>query len=294
MSRPTKAAEANQKALELHERGQLPEAIKLYKKAAALDPRWPVPLYNLGLLFKNKSRWQESLKYNRLATELDPRHEAAWWNMGIAATALGQWDLARSAWRGFGIDIPEGTGPIDFPCGYGPVRLHPQGNAEVVWAHRIDPARACLVSIPFPESAHRWQDVILNDGAPNGYRKYQGQAVPVLDALALLESSSFGTYVAQVALVGKGKQVEKLSQLADERGGSAEDWTTSVRLICKACSEGRPHQYHDTDGSQAPGVHMIAIAARNRDHAAQILSAWESDCKALEVQRLDEALGPAV
>jgi tetratricopeptide (TPR) repeat protein len=294
MTRRTKAAETNQKALELHEKGQLQEAIKLYKKAAALDPRWPLPLYNLGLLFKNICRWKESLKYNHLATTVDPKHEAAWWNLGIAATALGRWGLARTAWRGFGIDIPAGSGPVDFPCGHGPIRLDPKGNAEVVWAERLDPARACLLSIPFPESGHRWRDVVLNDGAPNGYREYQGQEVPVLDALALLEPSAFGTYVAQVALLGKRQQVEKLDKFADELGGSAEDWTTSVRIICKACSEGRPHQTHDSEATRADGVHMIAIAARNRDHAADILSAWESGHRDVEVQRVDEALEPSV
>src|SRR5262249_24243353 len=139
MTKRDKAAGINQQALELQERGQLKEAVKLYQKAAALDPRWAVPLYNLGLLFKNQHKWATSLKYNRRATELDPQNEASWWNLGIAATALGRWELARSAWRAYGIDIPNGSGPIDFPCGYGPIRLNPKGDGEVVWAYRLDP-----------------------------------------------------------------------------------------------------------------------------------------------------------
>src|SRR5205807_10273545 len=70
------------------------------------------------------------------------KDKAAWWNQGIAATALGRWGLARRAWAGFGIDLPAGEGPLDFPCGSCPVRLCPDGDAEVVWAHRIDPARS--------------------------------------------------------------------------------------------------------------------------------------------------------
>jgi hypothetical protein len=200
--------------------------------------------------------------------------------------------MARDAWRGFGIDVPSGDGPIDMPCGYGPIRLHPKGDAEVVWAYRIDPARAVLASIPFPESEHGWKDVVLNDGAPTGYRQYRGKEVPVFDALQRLERSPFGTYVAEVAVVTKGKQMEKLAEVAAELEGSAEDWSTSTRLICRACSEGRPHSTHDTTAAPPKGVHVIGVAARGHRHATEILSAWESVTNSVEVQSLDDALEP--
>ena len=34
-------------------------------------------------------------------------------NLGIAVTALGRWDVARSAWHGAGLQIPEGDGPLE-------------------------------------------------------------------------------------------------------------------------------------------------------------------------------------
>jgi hypothetical protein len=292
MIRRTKAAAKNARAMKLQERGRLEEAIALYEQAAALDPGWATPLYNLGLLLKRQRQWKQSLEYNRRATALDPTNQAAWWNMGIAATALGHWQLARQAWRGFGIDVPDGKGPLDFPCGHGPIRLHPAGQAEVVWARRIDPARAVLVSIPFPESEHRWRDVVLNDGAPNGYRRYKGKDVPVLDALQLLEPSPFGTYVAQVALPPGREPIERLAEAADRLGGSAEDWSTSTRVLCKKCSEGRPHAEHDTEAAPPDGVHLIGIAARDRTHAEDILAAWEADTEGIEVESLDAALEP--
>jgi hypothetical protein len=290
MSKRVKAARLNQKALKLQARGQREEAIELYLEASAVDPTWSTPPYNLGLLFKRERRWKESLKYNRLATSADPGNQSAWWNMGIAATALGRWQLARSAWRGFGLDVPEGQGPLDFPCGYGPIRLNPDGNAEVVWAYRLDPARAELASIPFPESRHRWRDVVLNDGAPNGYRQYKGEEVPVFDALGLLEISSFGTYVARVQMPGDSRHVLELAEIAAELEGSAEDWTTSVRMICRACSEGRPHKQHDAEAVPPEGAHTIGIAARDRKHATQILHAWETSRKAVRVEWLEDAL----
>jgi hypothetical protein len=279
----------NARASKVQERGQLQEAIKLYQKAINVDPTWSVPLFNLGLLYKKEHKWKESLKYNRLATRLNSRDEAAWWNLGIAATALGRWELARAAWRGYGIDLPDGEGPIDFPCGYGPIRLDPDGDAEVVWAYRIDPARAEIASIPFPESNHRWRDVVLNDGAPVGYRQYDGQEVPVFNELELLKASPFATYVARVSMPSKREYLVQLAELAADLGGSAEDWSTSVRLICKACSEGRPHEAHDAE-APSDGVHLIGIAARNHKHAAMILSSWKKDADDIHLESLEKAL----
>jgi hypothetical protein len=292
MTKRERAQRLNGKAMRLEERGRLKEAVELYRRAAEVDPGWAAPLYNLGLLYKNRGKWSLSLCYNRRAAEVDPRDEAAWWNLGIAATALGRWSIARRAWRACGIAVPDGDGPVDFPCGFGPIRLHPQGEAEVVWAHRIDPARAVLASIPFPESNHGWKDVVLNDGAPTGYRQYQGREVPVLDALELLERSPFGTYVARVALPPGRRRIAKLADVADEREGSAEDWSTSVRLLCRACSEGRPHEDHDTEAAPPDRVHWIGIAARSLKHAAEILSAWESGSPGAGVESLEEALAP--
>jgi tetratricopeptide (TPR) repeat protein len=290
MLKRAKAAAANDKAMQLEGRGRIEEAVTQYQEAAALDPRWSVPHYNLGLLYKKQRDWKQSLDNNRRATALNPADKAAWWNLGIAATALGRWDVAREAWRGFGIDIPEGDGPLDFPCGATPIRINPDGEPEVVWAHRLDPARAVLVSIPFPESGHRWSDVVLNDGAPNGYRKYKGKEVPVFDELQLLERSPFGTYVAEVRMPDGRKYLEQLTELAVELGGSAEDWSTSVRIICKACSEGRPHAEHDAKPAPTDGRHRIGIAARDRDHATTILHAWESEKDDIHVEGLDLAL----
>src|SRR5262245_46574056 len=211
MSKRRRAEDLNHRAGELQGRGELEEAIAVYQQAAAADPRWAAPLYNLGLLYKYASRWEESLDCNQQATDRDRENTAAWWNLGIAATALGRWDLARSAWRACEVPVPDGTGPLDFPCGFSPIRPHPDGDAEIVWAHRIDPARAILANIPFPESGHRWRDQVLNDGAPVGYRRYEGREVPVFNALALLVPSPFGTFVARVAMPPERQHLVRLA-----------------------------------------------------------------------------------
>jgi tetratricopeptide (TPR) repeat protein len=283
------AGTLNDEGLSFQERGQLKQAAACFRRAAAVDPSWSTPLYNLGLLYKRRRKWDAAVRCNRQATAIDPANQAAWWNLGIAATALRRWETARAAWRGFGIDVPTGRGPLKLSCGFGPVRLNPEGEAEVVWAYRLDPARAELASIPFPESGHRWRDLVLNDGAPNGYRRYKGKDVPVFDVLQLLRPSRYGTYIASVA-VSDPTAASSLSEIADQRGGSAEDWTTSTRILCKACSEGRPHAEHDTAAAPPTGTHIIGIAARGRARAAAILRAWEEGAKSVEVQSLEVGL----
>ncbi len=287
-----KAEAINQKGIVCQKKGRLREAVELFEKAIALAPRWSTPLYNLGLLFKNEGEWEKSLEYNRRAAKLDAKCQEAWWNMGIAATALGRWDAARAAWRGYGIDVPAGEGPIEMNCGYCPIRLNPDEAAEVVWARRIDPARAEIVSMPFPESDHRWKDIVLNDGAPVGHRKVDGKDIPVFNELELLEPSPFGTYVASVALPSGSEAARRLVEIADRLEGCAEDWSTSVRMLCKACSEGRPHLTHDSESVPADGVHLIGIAARNREHAERILADWTATAADARIESLQETLPP--
>jgi hypothetical protein len=295
MTKREKASELVRIAFGLQDEGRLPEAVSRFQAAAGEDPGWSAPLFNLGLIFKRQRNWMESFEYNRRATDLDATNDAAWWNLGIAATALGRWKSARSAWHSFGIAVPDGEGPIDFPCGFGPIRLNPEGEGEVVWAFRLDPARAALASIPFPESGHRWRDVVLNDGAPNGYRNYKGKELPVFDVLELLERSRFVTFVARVVVASKAGSVLRLAELAAKLGGSAEDWSTSVRMICKACSEGRPHASHDVEGPRVEGAHVIGIAAHDRVHASAILDAWTAEGEPILIESLDDTIttGPS-
>ncbi len=106
--------------------------------------------------------------------------------------------------------------------------------------------------------------------------------------MQLLERSPFGTYVAEVKMPDRPDDVEELARIADKMGGCAEDWTTSTEILCKACSEGRPHGEHESRAAPADGVHRIGIAARDRDHASDILYAWESEKADVSVESLDD------
>jgi tetratricopeptide (TPR) repeat protein len=294
MSRHSDAIACNERGNSCREAGNWQAAIELYEQAARLAPKWSSPHYNLGLVHKYQSHWRESFDCNRRATKLDPKDEAAWWNLGIAATALGDWTAARDAWRGFGIEIPNGDGPLDFPCGNAPIRLNPDGpNVEVVWADRLCPARARILNIPLPESGHRWRDVVLHDGAPVGYRNYRGREMGVYNELERLEPAPYGTFLIEIDAADDPDWFEHLENRAVESDLAVEDWSQSIHLLCKACSEGLPHKRHDTELEPEPiAKHRVAIAALRIEDARELVAAFRHECSRWSGEAIQTLVAP--
>jgi len=271
MSDISLAEQLNEDGHRLHGDGDIAAAEAAYRAAMATDPEWSVPAYNLGLLFKYEGKWAESFEFNLRATELAPDDEAGWWNLGIAATALGRWSDARRAWLACAMTPPPGDGPPDFGWGTTPVRLDPDSEGEVVWARRVDPARAEIISVPLPTSRFHWKDVVLTDGAVAGERVVGNRTYPVFNVLQKLVPSPYRTYVIELATADPDA-LEALEKSAADRGGAAEDWGTSTRVICRACSLGVPHEHSDGDGP--PAHPHCGLAARDHAHADEIITAW--------------------
>jgi tetratricopeptide (TPR) repeat protein len=248
------------RGLALEKEGKPDDAIEAYLEAIAKDPRRADSHYNIGLIHKYRGEWRQSYAFNHRANQLDPTDEAARWNLAIAATALRDWAMARKMWAAQGIALT-GEGPIEGTFGIAPVRLRPFGDAEVVWARRIDPARARIENIPFPTSGFRYHDVVLNDGAPVGTRMHEGREYAVFNVLALFEQSEFATFEAEIE-IGDDADLDALEHALESSGASLEDWSRNVRLLCRQCSEGHPHEQHDRDLERDPGARrVIGIAA---------------------------------
>jgi hypothetical protein len=279
--------EANKRADELHEAGlkhsdagDEVSAIKEYLRALALDPHRSNTLYNLGLIYKYRRGWWESFEYNRRARELRPDDEATLWNLAIAATALQDWRTARAVWQELKMFSEAGEGPIDHDFGTTPVRLNADetSNAviEVVWARRICPVRARIQNIPTGETGFRYADVVLHDGAAVGYRlDSHGRECPVFNVLELFEPSKFSTYEATVE-VASPEDIAVLERHCDEASIPFEDWTGSLRTLCKACSEGRPHEGHDHELKEGDWdrARRVGFAAIDAVRLRTVLEGW--------------------
>jgi hypothetical protein len=276
------AEELNGRGLSLAEAGDVSGAEAAYKAAMALEPEWSAPVYNLGLLHKYRCEWPASLEYNRRAAELNPDNEASWWNMGIAATALGDWREARRAWTACGMTPPLGDGPPDFGWGMTPVRLEPNGEGEVVWARRIDPARAEIESVPLPTSPYRWKDVVLTDGAEEGQRISEGRVYSVFNVLQLLSPSPFHTFVVELGTESE-EAINMLGDMAMESGMGAEYWGTSTQILCRACSLGLPDG-HLPHGASPAHPHF-GLAARDEGEVRVLINRWIEESRTADAIR---------
>ncbi|WP_342644706.1 hypothetical protein [Mucilaginibacter sp. CSA2-8R] len=250
------------------------DALSSYLQAIIDAPESATAHYNLALHYKYKGNWQLSYQHNKKAAELDAESEATWWNLGIAATALKDWRMAKTAWIKCGLSLEVNDSEPSMNIGNTPIRLNPDGAAEVVWCKRIDPARAVILNIPFAASGRRYGDLVLNDGAPVGTRISNGVEYPVLNELQLLSASQYHTYSATI-YTGTQTDIDQLDELCQAAEIEMEDWST-IRYLCKQCSEGVPHEHHDQDiqEREAPSERYIGFAATNKTALIRVLSSW--------------------
>jgi tetratricopeptide (TPR) repeat protein len=282
-----RASQSNQRGNRYLAGGRdLDRAAKAFREAIDAAPDWSVPWFNLGLVCKRRCEWAESLRCNQEAARLDTSDEATWWNLGIAATALGDWTEARRAWAAYGVKLPPGDGEIAMRLGLTPIRLNPDSHGEVVWCDRIDPARAIIRNVPLPQAAHRYGDLVLHDGAPNGTRFVGEQEVPVFDELQLLIPSRYATFIVNVE-AESAEALRGLQRLLAEAELTSEDWGT-IRQLCHECSTGRAGA-HEFAAEYAPGEATdLGIAAETEAAVQNVLTHWSAawpQSRVLEVQR---------
>lgn len=263
----------NQRGLTASDAGDRRRALCLYRWAARADPSWSVPWYNLALDAKYHGEWAESMRWNQRAVALNRDDADAWWNLAIAATALHEWAEARRAWKACGVKIDGSEGEeCRMPPVTACVRVDPNGAGEVLWGERIDPARIVIANVPLPQSGRRFRDVVLNDGASNGTRKYRDGEVPVFDELAVWRRSDHSTYSAILWFADEGA-VESLVDLCSERELGIEDWS-SIRYICAECSRGNPGPHECKNSPDNAGGRRFAFAATSEEELAAVLESW--------------------
>ncbi|MFK7935129.1 MAG: tetratricopeptide repeat protein [Saprospiraceae bacterium] len=251
-------------------------AIKLFKKLVRLSPEWSVPYQYLGSIYKTRKEWKPSFHYIQKAIEADPQDKESWCNLGIVATAMKRWQIARVAWNETGYDFnPKKETAIDAPMGSVPVRLNPNRQSEIIWATRIDPARAYIESIPHPQSGKRYRDLILIDGAEQGYRIVDNRRLPVYDELSVLQSSRYRTYAVELAEVTPN-DIDVLDRLCLAADLGFDNWTKATRSVVAQQSGRLPEYYNDLLDEEWNGdAYVIGIAAKSEAELLALLKNWE-------------------
>ncbi|WP_328473916.1 hypothetical protein OHA21_13790 [Actinoplanes sp. NBC_00393] len=222
--------------------------------------------FDAALAYKFAGNWPRAYATGRTAIGFVPRGrgEPAFWNLGIAATMLREWAVARDCWAGFGLDLPPGDGPIHEDLGPVCIRLGDVG--EVVWARRLCPARARVISVPF-DTSRRFGEVLVHDGAPTGERELEGRTVPVFDEIAIFEASSTVTLSVLVTAATPDDLAQLQTGFA-RRGLGVE--VLAARLdLCACCSGGRVLQ----QAGGFAGEQRLLLGA-GMQQARDLLDAW--------------------
>ncbi|MGA8112060.1 MAG: hypothetical protein WCA46_00205 [Actinocatenispora sp.] len=249
---------------------QLAEAAERTESRPAAAELW----YDAALAYKFLHDWPKAYELGLRAAALSERgaENPVFWNLGIAATILRDWDVARDAWRGYGIPVPDGTGEIVDQFGMTCLRIATTTGQEVVWARRLCPTRARVMSVPFDVS-RRYGEVVVHDGAPNGERVNDGRTYPVFDELQLFTPSDLATL--SVSVVARREEDARALLDAVSAAGFGAETLGSAQMLCRCCSEGS----QTVRRSDQAGRQTVLLGAPETD-ARRLLDAWRAESPA--------------
>lgn len=276
MNPSNEAAELLFREAETYDRkGDVYNAVKLYKKVIRLAPAWASPYTRLGTVYKDRADWKTCLYYTQKSLQLDPEERQAWMNLGIASTALKKWRTARQAWNRLGYEFKETDQSTDFDLGAIAIYLNPRSQPEVVWARRIDPARAIVLSIPHPGTGHRFQDTILFDPGSEGAQVVGSRKWAAYRELQVLRSSPFKTYTVELTEASQG-HVDVLARLCTQERVGFDNWSAATHLYLPPAFRDHPefHLHPFPREVEQPRI-LVALAAKSRRTIERVLHNWE-------------------
>jgi tetratricopeptide (TPR) repeat protein len=92
------AAAYRMQGYEAHQRGDRDAALMFYQKAAALDPTYPAPQNDMGILLEAEGRLDEAERAYQQALVIDPGYLEAHANLALLYERSGKKDLAVTHW----------------------------------------------------------------------------------------------------------------------------------------------------------------------------------------------------
>ncbi|MCB0519640.1 MAG: hypothetical protein H6577_08295 [Lewinellaceae bacterium] len=269
------AEQIYRQVVEYDRRGDVYNAVKLCKRLARLAPDWSAPFAYLSWVYKLRREWKPAYHYCLRAVEINPFDERTWETLAIAATALAEWETARQAWNQLGYEFKKSDEALHLDLGLVPVCLNPASRPEIIEAHRIDPVRASIESIPQPSSDRRYKDLILIDSKAESHFFQHGKRLPVHHELQLLKQSTWRTY-AVLLETDTTHDVQTLAQLCEEASLGFDNWSNASRFLGPGLHP-KVTEYFDYtifDNLERDSF-LVALAARQEKEIIAVLKSWE-------------------
>lgn len=231
------------------------EALDAYSHALATENRlaWR---FNMGLLLKNRQRWEEGTQLFKELFEEDSTDPPILWNLGICATARGDAELACRAWQaaGFPAVMGEDGRPRIERLGQVKVRVpgYPEDAEGVVcfehlWVQPLSPCHGRVLNPMLYSSPVEVHDLVLWDGQPIGYAQVDGVQVPRFAMLERLQGGGWQSFRFRAEQAEAG-QISELSNFLPHES-SLYIFEEQVAFVCMQCIRtGGPHsEEHERD-----------------------------------------------
>ncbi|MBM5573853.1 hypothetical protein GKO28_05395 [Deefgea sp. CFH1-16] len=171
------------------------------------------------------------------------------------------------------------------------MRITQGDQVEVLWANRLDPARAQIISVPLPDCGVRYQDIVLIDGAPRGTHELNGNPVPVFDWLEFWQRANYSTYVIE-ATVPIELAANTLCELVLDSDMALDDWSKLMSMQGQAGGEETQHAHDAASAATVAWLpeRQFGVAALNDQALADVLDAWQTAHPEVEIAEVYNAL----
>jgi tetratricopeptide (TPR) repeat protein len=267
-------------------------AERAHKRLIELDPDTNFRHYNYGLFLKTRGRFAEGVLANQRAVALSEKpSEGTQWNLGICATGAGHGEVALKIWKELGhkiemgqFGLPEGPFPsCKVRLAQRPLAERTRGNddpgqEETIWIERLSACHGIVRSVLYHDLGVDYGDVILFDGAPITYHKYDDKTVPVFPHMATLQRRNYQFF----NFAGTQDQPERLSEVNKTLGKEPilYSHTDNFVTICANCWND-PSTNHARHEQTIKHVARGRIAAPPDTHPHELLSLLDEEMKKL-------------
>ncbi|MBM3253633.1 MAG: tetratricopeptide repeat protein, partial [Candidatus Omnitrophica bacterium] len=107
IGKPKKEAVLREKACELRDKAynclimddKIDKAIKLYQQAIKLDPKYPTPHNDLGIIYEERGLLEKAAEEYKKAIELDPNYAAGYSNLALLYEKQAKLSEALPYWK---------------------------------------------------------------------------------------------------------------------------------------------------------------------------------------------------
>ena len=249
------------------------QAVKILRKLVKERPSWATPNYWLAKIYKQRREWKPCLHYSQRAVECDPKELECWEWMGLAAAALGRWPMARKAWMKLGFPYSLQEGIAEPQLGGIVVCLNEKTRPEIVWANRMDPARARLESVPQPSSGFHHQDILLIERAENMHHILGTHKIPVFRVIERLKDSRIPTFSVELH-TQENSEVQLLAHLCHQQRLGFDNWSMANRQM--SIRQNEQINYYKMESEPSGSTTLIGLAARKKITIHKVLQEWKS------------------